>query len=79
MIAETFVELVKDPNHWLFEIMLMVIFDGLLMAGAVPLFRRWLKNHDEKKHAHEHCDDVHDVEPKRDGSHWDHGSHLKVK
>lgn len=62
MIAETFMELVKDPNHWLFEIMLMVIFDGLIGMILYPLFKRWLKSHDEKKHAHEHCQDVHQGE-----------------
>lgn len=59
IIGETFIELVKDPNHWAFEIMLMVLFDGLIGAAAIPLFKRWLKNHDAKKHAHEHCEDVH--------------------
>lgn len=59
IIGETFIELVKDPNHWLFEIMLMVIFDGLLAGILYPLFRRWLQAHDDKKHAHEHCEDAH--------------------
>lgn len=59
IVAETFMELVKDPNHWLFELMLMMIFDGLIGAILYPRFKRWLKNHDEKKHAHQHCKDVH--------------------
>jgi hypothetical protein len=61
-LGETFIELVKDPAHWEFEIMLMVIFDGLIGMAAIPLFKRWLKAHDAKKHAHLHCEDVHDME-----------------
>ena len=59
VLAETYVELLKDPNHWLFELTLIAIFDGLIGAIAYPLVKRWLKNHDERKHAHQHCEDVH--------------------
>lgn len=52
-VAETFVELVKDPNHWLFEIMLMVLFDGLVGALAWPYVKQAVRKHDERKHAHE--------------------------
>lgn len=63
VVGETFIELVKDPAHWEFEIMLMAIFDGLIGALAYPMFKRWLKAHDERKHAHLHCEDVHQEEP----------------
>lgn len=55
ILAETFVELVKDPAHWMFEIMLMVIFDVLIGAIAWPFIKKAVKSHDEKKHRHEHC------------------------
>lgn len=74
MLAETFVELLKDPAHWEFEILLMVLFDGLIGALAWPFLKSAIAKHDEKKHPK--CD--HDeVDVTRDGSHWEHGPHLK--
>lgn len=62
ILGETYWELMTNWPHWAFEITLMVIFDGLIGMAAIPLFKRWLKNHDIKKHAHEHCEDVHQEE-----------------
>lgn len=62
ILGETFIELTKSTGHWEFEIMLMALFDGLIGALAWPLFRKWLKKHDERKHAHQHCDDIHQEE-----------------
>jgi len=56
---ETFWDLMRSGPHWAFELFLMVLFDGLIGAILYPLFKRWLKAHDERKHAHEHCNDVH--------------------
>ena len=28
--SETFVQLLRSPGHWLFEIFLMVLFDGVI-------------------------------------------------
>lgn len=52
LLAETFTELVKDPNHWYFEIMLMVIFDILIGAIAWPFIKSAIRRHDERKHPH---------------------------
>lgn len=59
ILAETYWELMKDPAHWLFELTLIVIFDVIIGAIAWPFIKRWIKEHDRKKHAHQHCDDVH--------------------
>lgn len=59
VLAETFIELLGNAGHWEFEIFGMIIFDGLLGAVTFPFVKRWIKKHDERKHAHEHCDDVH--------------------
>lgn len=55
MIAETFVELLKDPNHWYFEILLMIIFDVVIGMLLWPLAKKWLREHDKTHHAEE-CD-----------------------
>lgn len=62
MIAETYWELMRDPAHWLFEITLIVIFDLLIGALLWPFIKRWIAEHDRKKHAHEHCEDAHPFE-----------------
>lgn len=59
LAEEMWYELLKDYNHWLFEFIsggIQFIVIGLFLS---PLFKRWLKAHDERKHAHEHCEDVH--------------------
>lgn len=58
-LSETYIELLKDPAHWAFEITLIVIFDVLLGMVLWPFAKKWLKNHDARKHAHQHCEDVH--------------------
>lgn len=58
-LSETYWELMRDPAHWLFEITLILIFDVIIGMVAWPFVKKWIKNHDEKKHAHQHCDDVH--------------------
>jgi hypothetical protein len=57
---EDFWFLLHNLAHWEFEIFLMVLFDGVIGVVGVGLFKKWLKTHDAKKHAHEHCDDVHE-------------------
>jgi hypothetical protein len=48
--AETFLELLKSPGHWLFELFLMALFDGVI--GAL-VWGRFLKKHwQEHKEAH---------------------------
>ena len=46
MLAETFVELIKDPNHWGFEIVAGLaefLFVGILV-------RFWVRYHDRVHH-----------------------------
>lgn len=59
LAEEDFWFLLHNLAHWEFEIFLMVLFDGVIGVIGMRLFKKWLKNHDDKKHAHEHCDDVH--------------------
>lgn len=54
-LSETFIELLKDPNHWGFEIVTLIILDGIFLGLGYPLFKKWLANHDRKHHAKE-CD-----------------------
>jgi len=49
---ETFWTLFMDPNHWLFELFLMVLFDGIIGALAWPFLRKHWSHHkarDEKE------------------------------
>lgn len=51
MIAEaheTFWTLLRDPAHWLFEIFLMVLFDGLV---GLLIWKRWLKPYWDRRQA----------------------------
>lgn len=48
--AETYWELLRDPAHWLFELTLMGLVDGLLIGVGLRLFKRWLKRHDREVH-----------------------------
>lgn len=56
---EGYVELLTDPAHLLLELTLIIVVDVLIGMVAWPFAKQWLKNHDAKKHAHEHCDDAH--------------------
>lgn len=42
---ETFWTLLQDPAHWMFEIFLMILFDGLIGAIAWPFVHRHWKHH----------------------------------
>lgn len=55
ILAETAIELLKDYNHWIFEIVSSMTENIVLGLIALPLFRRWLKAHDAKKHAPKPC------------------------
>ena len=58
-VGETLNELLHNGAHWQFEGIGMFIDNVLIGLLLIPLGRKWLKKHDERKHAHEHCDDVH--------------------
>lgn len=59
IIAETLNELLHNWAHWQFEAIGMFIDNVLIGLLLIPFGRSWLKKHDARKHAHEHCDDVH--------------------
>lgn len=59
MLAESFVDLLRDPHHWGFEIIAAVAEFVVVGLIATPLVRRWVRNHDAKRHAHQHCEDLH--------------------
>lgn len=59
IIAETFWELLREPGHWQFEIFTTIIQDVVILGLGWPLVKRLVARHDEKKHGHEHCDEVH--------------------
>lgn len=60
ILAETYMELMTDKAHLMFEITLTVIQDVVIGIVLWPMAKKWIKKHDEKKHAHKHCVDVHE-------------------
>lgn len=50
MLGETYWELMSNIDHWLFELTLLALFDGLIGALAWPLVKRWIKTHDRIHH-----------------------------
>jgi hypothetical protein len=42
---ETFWTLLGDPAHWLFELFLMLLFDGLILGIAWPFLRKHYRHH----------------------------------
>ncbi len=52
---ESFLDLLKDPAHWEFEIFLILIFDVLLGAIIWPFARGGLRHH---KSDHERLEDL---------------------
>lgn len=42
---ETLWELLTDPNHWVLEVVIMVVFDGLVGALLWPFIKRHWKHH----------------------------------
>lgn len=47
MCHETFWTLLKDPAHWYFELLLILLFDVLIGALLLPCLKRYV-------HAHTH-------------------------
>jgi hypothetical protein len=43
---ETFLTLLKDPNHWLFELLLIFIFDGVIGLILWPLLKSKALHHE---------------------------------
>jgi hypothetical protein len=55
---ETFVYLLQNGPHWLFEISVNVVEFGLALLIFRPLAKRWVKQHDAKHHSE--CKDDHE-------------------
>lgn len=51
MLAETFLDLVRDLNHWGFEIVSDAVFGIVLYPAGTWLWRRALRRHDAEHHA----------------------------
>lgn len=45
MESETFYTLLKDPNHWLFELFLMFLFDGVIGLVLWPCIKKFFLHH----------------------------------
>lgn len=52
---ETLAALLTDPNHWVLELVIMAVFDGLIGLLAWPFVKAWWGRH----HSHEQCDPAH--------------------
>jgi len=52
---ETFFDLVKDPAHWEFEILLIIIFDVIIGLVIWPFVQKALVHH---KSDHERLEDL---------------------
>jgi hypothetical protein len=43
---ETLWSLLTDRNHWIMEIIIMMLFDGIGGLIVWPFFRKWLLHHE---------------------------------
>lgn len=59
LAQETWIELLKDPNHIIFEVVLNIIQFVIVGLIARPVIRYAVRLHDERKHGHVHCDELH--------------------
>lgn len=53
MMAETYLELLKDPAHWMFEGTVILIVDVILAGLCWPVVKRAIVRHDKIKHGHQ--------------------------
>ncbi len=53
MVAETFLQLITDPNHIAFELTLEALTGLLVYPAAKALWRRALRRHDATAHGKE--------------------------
>lgn len=60
ILAETWIELLGDYNHWLFEFISGSIQAVIIALILRPVFKRAIRLHDERKHKHVHCEEAHD-------------------
>lgn len=59
IIAETYIELMKNPAHLGAEATVTVLENIITILICRPIFKRWLAARDAKRDAHKHCEDVH--------------------
>jgi hypothetical protein len=45
---ETFWTLLQDKAHWMFEIFVNIVFDGILLGLCWPFIKKHLKHHFER-------------------------------
>lgn len=50
IVAETALQLLQDPNHWIFEAVTDLVFGAAGAVIARPLIRRAIRRHDERNH-----------------------------
>jgi len=50
VVAETFLNLLSDKNHWAFEIVTTIVQDVGIGLVAWPLIKRAVRRHDAHKH-----------------------------
>jgi len=53
LLSESFFQLLQSPGHWLFEMFLMVLFDGLVGYFAWPRIKRHFHRDIDVEHGHE--------------------------
>jgi hypothetical protein len=46
---EEYIHLLKSPGHWLFEITLILVFDGIILGIIYPKIKEILEHLDKHK------------------------------
>jgi hypothetical protein len=54
---ETFWTLLRDPAHWMFELFLMLLFDGVIGLLAWPFIKKHWHHHVARDHQEGHHED----------------------
>lgn len=55
ILAETYIDLLTDVNHWLFELTTDLVFAGIVALPFWPAIKRQvIRKHDEQFHEGEH-------------------------
>lgn len=53
-----YISILTDPAHWMFELTVQLLVDGLLLGVGWRLGMRWVKRHDRRHHNHESAEDT---------------------
>lgn len=57
-ILTDYISILTDPAHWMFELTVQLLVDGLLLGVGWRLGMRWVKRHDRRHHNHESEEDT---------------------